>query len=79
MAEVVKIDSELMKQVEELLKKQKFVYSSKKQVVNLAIIEFLNSKIPQKNRNFGSIKKPLFNAGFLKKNSLNNKRKRGVR
>ncbi|MCX6748282.1 MAG: hypothetical protein NT076_01635 [Candidatus Pacearchaeota archaeon] len=44
MAEVVKIDSGLMKQVEELVKKQKFVYSSKKQVVNLAIIEFLKSK-----------------------------------
>ena len=42
MTEVVKIDETLMKQVEDLIKKQKFVYSSKKQVVNLAIIEFLN-------------------------------------
>jgi len=44
MTEVVKIDSELMKEVEKLVKKNKFLYSSKKQVVNLAIIEFLKSK-----------------------------------
>ena len=41
---VVKIDEELLKKIEELVKKEKFTYSSKKQVVNLAIIEFLNKK-----------------------------------
>jgi len=40
--EVVKADSELLKKIEELIKKNKFLYTSKKQVVNLAIIEFLN-------------------------------------
>ena len=44
MAEVVKIDRELLKRIEELIKKEKFLYSSKKQVVNLAIIEFLNAR-----------------------------------
>ena len=38
---VVKIEGELLKKIEEFAKKNKFLYSSKKQVVNLAIIEFL--------------------------------------
>ena len=38
---VVKIDEQLLKKVEDFVKKNKFIYSSKKQVVNLAIIEFL--------------------------------------
>ena len=42
-AEVVKIDKELMKKIEEFLKNNKYQYSSKKQIVNLAIIEFLNN------------------------------------
>ena len=41
---VVKVDRELLKEVEAFVKKNKFIYSSKKQVVNLAIIEFLRSK-----------------------------------
>lgn len=41
---VVKIDKELEKRVEELIEKNKFIYTSKKQVVNLALIEFLNNK-----------------------------------
>jgi len=41
---VVKIDGELLKRVEEFVKKNKFEYVSNKQVVNLAIIEFLKSK-----------------------------------
>ncbi len=40
---VVKIDRELEKKIEELIKKEKYKYSSKKQVVNFAIIEFLKS------------------------------------
>ncbi len=43
----VKIDKELLKKVEEFARKNKFFYSSKKQVVNLAILEFLNSKAPE--------------------------------
>ncbi len=42
MAEVVKIDGSLLKKIEKLIKENRFLYSSKKQVVNLAIIEFLN-------------------------------------
>ena len=42
---VVKIDSELAERIEEFIKKNKFSYSSKKQVVDLAIIEFLNLKL----------------------------------
>lgn len=41
---VVKIDKSLLKQVEKFVKENKFVYSSKKQVVNIAILEFLKSK-----------------------------------
>jgi len=48
---VVKIDSELEKKVEELIRKNKFLYSSKKQVVNFALVEFL-----RKNK-LNSIKK----------------------
>jgi len=44
MAEVVKIDKELMKKIEELIKKEKFLFANKKQVINLAIIEFLNAR-----------------------------------
>ena len=43
MAEVVKIDESLLKKIDELVKKDKYNYSSKKQVVNLAIIEFLKN------------------------------------
>jgi len=42
---VVKVDSELLKKIDLLIKKSKFRYTSKKQVVNLAIIEFLNSNL----------------------------------
>ncbi len=48
---VVKVDAELLKKIEEFVKKNKFIYSSKKQVVNLAIIEFLKSKSFNKNSN----------------------------
>lgn len=41
---VVKIDAELLKKVGKFVKENKFEYSSNKQVVNLAIIEFLKSK-----------------------------------
>ncbi len=50
---VVKIDSELLKKIEDFIKKNKFYYTSKKQVVNLAIIEFLNSHSLDKSRNRG--------------------------
>ena len=39
---VVKVDSELIKKVEELIKREKYRYVSNKQVVNLALVEFLN-------------------------------------
>lgn len=42
---VVKIDKELLNKIEEFAKKNKFLYSSRKQVVNLAIIEFLNKRM----------------------------------
>ena len=40
---VVKVDEELLKKVEELIKKERFRFSSNKQVVNLALVEFLKS------------------------------------
>ena len=40
---VVKVDSELLRKVNDFVKKNKFTYSSKKQVVNLAVIEFLKA------------------------------------
>ena len=52
---VVKVDSELLKKIEGFIKKNKFLYSSKKQVVNLAIIEFLNAK--ELNKNIDNMKK----------------------
>ena len=47
---VVKIDRELDKKIEELIKKERYIYSSKKQVVNLAVIEFLKSKRFKKHK-----------------------------
>jgi len=44
MSEVVKIDSELAKEIEELIKKNKFMFASKKQVVDIAINEFLKKR-----------------------------------
>jgi len=41
---VVKVDSELLKEIEDFINKNKYVYSSKKQVVNLALLEFLENK-----------------------------------
>tara|TARA_Y100000310_G_scaffold280844_1_gene300869 strand:+ start:9897 stop:10058 length:162 start_codon:yes stop_codon:yes gene_type:complete len=41
---VVKVDEALLKRIEGLIKKERYIYSNKKQVVNLAIIEFLKSK-----------------------------------
>lgn len=38
---VVKVDFELLKRVEELVKRDKYKYASKKQVINLALVEFL--------------------------------------
>jgi metal-responsive CopG/Arc/MetJ family transcriptional regulator len=38
---VVKIDGELLARIEKLIKENKFLYTSNKQAVNLAIIEFL--------------------------------------
>ena len=46
---VVKIDKELLEKIENLVKEEKYRYSSKKQVVNLAIIEFLNKHSLNKN------------------------------
>ena len=73
----VKVDSELLKKIEYFVKKNKFTYSSKKQVVNLAILEFLNFRNSQKILISDSYKKPLLKEGFLKTNSLKNKEKRG--
>jgi len=56
MDSVVKIDSELEKKISELIKRNKFLYSSKKQVVNLAIIEFLNSIKLNKNKKKRGVK-----------------------
>ena len=52
---VVKVDSDLVKKIEELIKKNKFLYTSKKQVVNLALVEFLTS-ISWKEKQNQSIK-----------------------
>lgn len=41
---VVKVDSKLLKEIDRFIQKNKFIYASKKQVVNLAVIEFLNAK-----------------------------------
>jgi hypothetical protein len=66
---VVKVDKELLKQVEDFVDKNRFLYTSKKQVVNLAIIEFL--KI-QKSRIFDNYQKQM----FLKSGKLIKKKKK---
>ena len=47
---VVKIDKTLLKRIEKFVNENKYSYSSNKQVVNLAIIEFLNAKQFSKNK-----------------------------
>jgi len=50
---VVKVDEELLEKIEEFIKNNRFLYISKKQVVNLAVIEFLkqhNFKLNKKNQ-----------------------------
>lgn len=41
---VVKVDKKLLKEIEELVKNNRFLYANKKQVVNLALLEFLNTR-----------------------------------
>ncbi len=43
MDKVVKVDSELLEKVEDLVKKEKYRFSSNKQVIGLALVEFLKS------------------------------------
>ena len=57
---VVKIDSELMKSIERFMKEKnnRFIFLSKKQVVNTAIIEFLNKrKLDKRKKNFARSEK----------------------
>jgi uncharacterized membrane protein len=49
----VKVDKELMEKIENLIEKNKFLYTTKKQVINLAIIEFLKSKSLDKKKKRG--------------------------
>ena len=44
MDRVVKIDDEILRKIEDFVKRNKYQYSSNKQVVNLAILEFLKSQ-----------------------------------
>ena len=53
----VKIDKELMGKIEELIKKEKFLYTSKKQVVNLALVEFLENRNIKKKENLNNTKR----------------------
>jgi hypothetical protein len=46
---VVKIDKEVEKKVEEFIRRNRFLYASKKQLVNIAIIEFLKSEELKEN------------------------------
>ena len=41
---VVKVDADLLKEVEKFVEKDKLKFSSKKQFVNLAIVEYLKSQ-----------------------------------
>ena len=68
---VVKIDKELLKTIEEFINKNKFLYSSKKQVVNLAIIEFLNVRNSHKNKISEQLKNSPLAEGFLNTRMLN--------
>ncbi len=73
MDSVVKIDKGLLKRIEEFIKKNKYLYSSKKQVVNLAIIEFLKSK---SFKNSALFKKTFLKRSFGKKKRAASERKK---
>ena len=53
----VKVDRELLEKVERFVKENRFTYSSKKQVVNLAVIEFLKKQDFLKSESFKDKKK----------------------
>lgn len=74
---VVKIDKELLKTIEEFITKNKFLYSSKKQVVNLAIIEFLNVRNSHKNKISEQLKNPPLAESFLNARMLDRSKKEG--
>ena len=74
---VVKIDKELLRKIDEFINKNKFLYSSKKQVVNLAIIEFLNVRNSHKNKISEQSKKPQLTEGFLNAGMLNRNKREG--
>ena len=48
---VVKIDKALLDKIEELISENKYQYASSKQVVNLAVLEFLKSNSLNKLNN----------------------------
>ena len=50
---VVKVDRKLLKEVEEFVKNNRFLFTSKKQVVNLALSEFLNQRKLDKGKEKG--------------------------
>ena len=74
---VVKIDKELLDKIEEFAKKNKFLYSSKKQVVNLAIIEFLNVRNSHENKISKQLKNSPLAESFLNTRMLNRSKKEG--
>jgi len=74
---VVKIDRELEKRIEELIKKEKFLYSSKKQVVNLAVIEFLNS-IHQERKFLNAVRNQRFLKSWKEKQNQSIKSKKAL-
>ena len=74
MDSVVKVDSELLKKIQVLVKKNKFQYSSNKQVVNLAILEFLNLRKAQQDNFSDELKNPIRKEGFLNTHSVTKKK-----
>lgn len=75
---VVKIDSELLKKVEKFVQANKFQYASNKQLVNLAILEFLNLRNSESHRISDELKNPAKKQGFLNRQSLI-RRKKGAK
>jgi hypothetical protein len=47
---VVKIDREILEELEKFISENKYEYSSVKQAINLAVLEFLKSKSFIKNK-----------------------------
>ena len=73
---VVKVDSELLNRIEKFVKENKYEFSSNKQAVNIAILEFLHLRNFEKKGISDDLKNSSTQHSFLNKRGINLSEKR---